>query len=248
MLLQDQVAVVTGGGRGIGRAIAILFAQHGARVAVADKDLSSAESVVAELEEPAHGLALAVDVTKPEQVKRMLTETNQHWGRLDTLVCNAGISRSTPFQEMTESDWDQMIETNLKSMFLCCRVALEIMMPRRSGQIITIASIAGKRGGGIFGRTDYAASKGGVLGFTRALAREAIGLGIRVNGICPGATETDLIASITAAQREHVIAQTPIGRFARPDEIAGAALFLASELSSYCVGEFINVDGGVVMD
>lgn len=247
MQLKDQIALITGAGRGIGRAIAVHFARHGARVCVADKDAAAAETVVAELPRD-HGAACVVDVSDRDQVQRMVAETVRRWGALDVLVCNAGISRATPFAELEEDEWDNMLALNLKSVFLCCKAAMEVMVPRRKGAIITIASVAGKRGGGIFGTTHYAASKGGVIAFTRALAREAIAAGIRVNGICPGATETAMTAVMDRPLRERALAQIPAGRFAQPEEIAAAALFLASDAASYCVGELINVDGGVMMD
>jgi NAD(P)-dependent dehydrogenase (short-subunit alcohol dehydrogenase family) len=248
MQLKDQVALVTGAGRGIGRAIAGLFAQHGARVAVADKDHHEARRVVDELPDTQRGAAVVVDVTDPRQVRQMVDETVARWGALDVLVCNAGVSRHTPFADLEEDEWDHVLATNLKSVYLCCKAAMDVMVPRRRGRIITIASVAGKRGGGIFGTTHYAASKGGVIAFTRALAREAIHAGISVNGICPGATVTAITDAMDAPLRERAVAQIPAGRLAQPEEIAAAALFLASDAASYCVGELINVDGGVMMD
>jgi NAD(P)-dependent dehydrogenase (short-subunit alcohol dehydrogenase family) len=248
MQLKDHVALVTGAGRGIGRAIALLFARNGARVAVADKDAAAAQSVVAELADPQHSLAVQVDVTDRQQVQHMVDQTVERWKRLDVLVCNAAVSRAIPFMELEEAEWDLMLATNLKSVYLCCKAAMNVMVPAERGNIITIASVAGKRGGGIFGTTHYAASKGGVIAFTRALAREAIAAGIRVNGICPGATETAMTAAMDATQRRRALAQIPAGRFAQPEEIAAAALFLASDAARYCVGELINIDGGVMMD
>lgn len=248
MQLDDQTALVTGAGRGIGRAIAILFAQHGADVAVADKDGDAAGRVVDELPDRGRGAALAVDVTDRRQVEQMVGDTVAHFGTVDILVCNAAITRATPFAQLDEDEWDLVLSTNLKSVYLCCKAAMDVMVPRRRGSIVTIASVAGKRGGGIFGTTAYAASKGGVIAFTRALAREAVQFGVRVNGICPGATDTAMTDAMDAPTRQRAVAQIPAGRFAQPDEIAAAALFLASDAASYCVGELINVDGGVMMD
>ncbi len=246
--LAPCVTIVTGAGSGIGKAIAKRFCSAGSYVTLADINHSNLELVISEMETPEHVMPITVDVTSKESVDNMVKKTVERWGTLDVLVCSAGITSDTPFLELSLEEWEQMLRTNLTGTFLCCKAALVAMQERKQGSIVNIASVAGKKGGGFFGTSHYAASKGGVLAFTRALAREAIRMGIRVNGICPGPTETPLIAKMDSQRRRQLTDSIPIGRFAEADEIARAALFLASNQSSYCVGECLAVDGGILMD
>jgi 3-oxoacyl-[acyl-carrier protein] reductase len=250
MRLADKVAIVTGGGSGIGQAIALGFVGEGARVVVADRNLAAAESTVARADDPEMMLAVPVDVRSAHQVQALMERTVGHFGRLDVLVNNAAIQlhgRDGVCHEVDDAVWDETIGVNLKAPFLCAKHALPELMKSR-GVIINLASPTafGQKGAGY---TAYAVSKGGISTLTRVLATDYAAHGVRVNAIVPGATETPLITSILAQgdTRDSLTRATPLGRLGRPSDLVGIAVFLASEESAYATGAHFFVDGGMSM-
>jgi len=246
-MLQDKIAIVTGASRGIGAAIAVELASQGAAVVVNHRDSAAqAETVVAQIV-AAGGRALAIqaDVSIFADAQRLVKETLEHFGRVDILVNNAGTTRDTLLLMMSEEAWDVVIQTNLKSAFNCSKAALRPMIKQRSGRIINISSVSGLAGQA--GQTNYSASKAGMIGFTKALAREVGGRNITSNAIAPGFVPTVLTEVLTEAQKQAAIAMTPLGRFAKPEEIAYAVTFLASERAAFITGQILSVDGGLVM-
>ena len=249
MKLMNKVSVVTGAGRGIGRAIALELARHGADCVVADINKDAAAEVVSEIEDLGRrALAVMVDVASASAVEELIQATLAKFGKIDILVNNAGIAFSMSLLETSEEEFSRQIDINLKSVFLTSKAVFPYMMEQHSGRIINIASIAGKRGGGIMGRSAYAASKGGVIAFTKAVAREGGPYGINVNAITPGLTETAMTAQFTGEVREAVIKTIPLGRVGVPLDIAKAVVFFASEYSDFITGEIMDVDGGFMMD
>ena len=248
-LLKGKVAIVTGAGRGIGRGIAIGLAQQGADIVVADVNPDSARETVAAIEQAgSRAIAVQVDVASEAQIADMVNQCIRTFGKVDVLVNNAGIVSTGPLTGISSADWDKVMQINLKSVFLCCREVFPHMTAQHSGKIINIASVAGKRGGGLLGTSCYAASKGGVIAFTKSAAREGGPHGINVNAICPSYTETEMTSSLTPEQRKSIIGMTPLGRPGRPEDIAGAVCFLASPQADFITGEIMDVDGGMMMD
>ena len=251
MRLQDKVALITGGGSGIGRACAALFAREGARVVIADQDEAYLGEATRQLESESADFTVVVgDVSAASDVERMVEVTVQAYGRLDVLVNSAGItSRQLPDTASAEEVWDKVVDVNLKGTYLACWYAVPEMRRSGGGSIVNLASIMGLvgypvgRGGGF---NPYPASKGGVLQLTRNLAVDCAADGIRVNCICPGYVESNLTRVLTedADMRQGIEARHPMGRFGRPEEIANAALFLASDESSFVTGAPLIVDGG----
>jgi len=236
--LEGKSALVTGGSRGIGRAIALELARAGARVTLsyrAGKD--EAEEVASE----AGGRAVQADVSNADDAKRLVEEA----GELDILVNNAGVTRDGVIARMSDEDWNEVIGTNLGGVFHTCRAAARGMMKRRSGSIVNISSIVGVHGNP--GQTNYSASKAGIIGFTKALARELGVRGVRANVVAPGYIDTRLTQVIADDMKELMLTSTPLGRFGQPEDIAGAVRFLCSGEASFITGEVLLVDGGLGM-
>jgi 3-oxoacyl-[acyl-carrier protein] reductase len=246
--LDGQVALVTGGGRGIGAAIAILFGRLGARVAINFRDdEASAEATAATVREAgAEVTVLRADVSHPTEADRLIAETEKVLGPLDILVVNQGIWKRASIAEMTQDEWNETLATNLGGAYALCHHAVRRMLPRRRGKIITIASTAGQRGEAH--HSHYAASKGALIAFTKSLAAELGPQGIQVNGVAPGWVLTDMSrVALTDEAGAESLAKIPLGRPGTPEEIAGPVAFLASDLASYLHGEILCVNGGAVM-
>ncbi len=246
MLLQDKVAIVTGGTRGIGRAISLLFAEEGARVvANFSKNVEAAESLIEEAKAKKLTLGLfKADVTQFDQVKEMVEEVFRGYGRIDILVNNVGLVRDNFLMLMSDEDWDSLLKTNLTSLFYCCRAVIRKMIPERRGKIINLSSISGILG--TSGQTNYAATKGGVIGFTKSLARELGPFNIQVNAVAPGLIESEVVSKMPKERVEAIIKSSSLGRMGKPEEVAQAVLFLASDRSSYITGQTLIVDGGIL--
>jgi 3-oxoacyl-[acyl-carrier protein] reductase len=245
--LENKVALITGGSRGIGRAIAMEFAARGAAVVVNfNNSPEDAEEVVKKIQE-AGGKAAAyqADVADLKQAEALVKFTIKTIGDLSILVNNAGITRDQLIMMMPEADWDTVINTNLKSTFNCSKFAVKHMMRKRVGRIINMTSVAGQMG--IAGQTNYSASKGGQIAFTKALAREVAARNITVNAIAPGFVDTEILADMTPETLETTLKMVPLARKGRPEEIAYAAAFLASDEAAYITGHVLGVDGGMAM-
>lgn len=245
--LENKVAVVTGGSRGIGRAIALKFAENGAAVVINyNSSPDAAEDAVKKITE-AGGKAAAfkADVSDFKQAEALIKFTIETFGDLGILVNNAGITRDQLIMMMPESDWDAVINTNLKSAFNCSKAAVKHMMRKRTGRIINIASVAGQMGNP--GQTNYSASKGGQIAFTKALAREVAARNVTVNAIAPGFVDTEILDAMPPETLEAALKLVPLGRKGKPEEIAFAAAFLASDGAAYITGQVLGVDGGMAM-
>ena len=260
MKLEGQVAVVVGSGRGIGETIARTFAQEGAAVALVDlaKMKSELESIAQEISQKGgKAIAIVADCTDDSQVKKMVDETVRRWGKIDILVNSAGLRGPlVPVQDITEEEWDTVLDVNLKAVFLCCRAVLKIMLQQKSGSIVSISGTAGKEGMAL--RGSLCAAKWGLSGLTQTIAKEAGPSGIRANIICPGGMDEPELRDMYAERakglgmefsqlEKSVLEQTPLRKYAKHDEVAKAALFLASSDSSHTTGESLNVSGGRLM-
>ena len=245
--LIDKIALVTGGGRGIGRAICLELAARGATVIVNyNRSAAAAAEVVALIESAGgSGRPMQTDVSNAEQVAAMFKAITADYGKIDILVNNAGMTRDNVIMMMKPDDFDIVIETNLRSCWLCCKTAARSMMRKRSGSIINITSVVGIAGNG--GQTNYAASKAGVIGLTKSLAKEVAVRGIRVNAVAPGFIETDMTADLADDLRKKAVEAIPLGRMGAPQDIAKAVAFLASDEAAYITGQTLVVDGGMVM-
>ena len=246
MQLDGKVVLVTGAGQGLGEAIATACAAAGARVGVNDLDPTTATAAAERLGEA--GLALPGDVSQADGPAGMVQALLDRWGRLDGLVCNAGILDTHPFLELEPAIWERVLRIDLTGVYHCCRAAIPVMLAQGGGRIVNISSVAGKRGGGLVGTAAYASAKAGVLGLTRALAREFGTCGIGVNAIAPGPAETAMTEWLDEERRQRVLAGIPLGRLGRPPEVAAAAVFLLSDAASYIHGETLTVDGGLMTD
>lgn len=247
--LKGKVALVTGGSRGLGRAAAVLLARAGADVAVSYRSERGAAEAVVEVCRDAgvRALAAAADMGRPADVKRLVRSTVRKLGRLDILVANAGIWNEAAIDRMSDERLSEMVDVNLKGVFACCREAVPVMKRQGVGRIILVSSTAGQRGEAF--HSHYAATKGAVISLTKSLAPELAHDGILVNCVAPGWFDTDMsVPSLSVARtRRQVLGTIPLGRVGRPEEFAGAVLFLASDLSTFVTGEILNVNGGAVL-
>jgi 3-oxoacyl-[acyl-carrier protein] reductase len=246
-MLNNKSVLVTGASRGIGRAIALYFAKNGAKVAVNySGSEAKANEVVEEIKaNGGESFAIKADISSSEEVTNMIKTVIAEFGSLDVLVNNAGITRDNLLMRMKEEDWDAVINTNLKGVFLTTKAVTRQMMKQRQGRIINIASIVGVSGNA--GQANYVAAKAGVIGLTKTSAKELSSRGITVNAIAPGFIETDMTGKLEEGIKEDMLRNIPLARFGQPEDIAAAAAFLASDASSYITGQTLHVDGGMVM-
>lgn len=249
MSLDGQVALVTGGSRGIGRACVFELARAGARVCVnyVRDELGALESVRAAEALGTEAFAVRADVRRRAEVSRMVGECVERWGRLDVLVCNAGVWEGAPVEEMTEELWDKVLDTNLKGTWTACSAAVPLMKRQHNGSIVIISSTAGQRGEALY--SGYAAAKGGQIALTKALAAELAGDGIRVNAVAPGWVLTEMTAHVLGdpGQRRLIEEEIPLGRVAQAADVARAVLFLAGEWAGHITGEVLSLNGGSVL-
>ena len=242
-----RVAVVTGGSRGIGRAICTALAEKGCCVVVNCRHGVQAAEETAALcrEKGAQALVVQADVSAPEGCEALFSQVQKAFGRVDILVNNAGVTRDNLIMRLTEEDYDKVLNTNLKGAFLCCKAASRLMMRQRYGRIVNLSSVVGLRGNA--GQTAYAASKAGVIGLTKSLAKELASRGVTANAVAPGYIATDMTAALPEAARADMVQQIPTARPGQPQEVARAVAFLADEQSSYITGQVLCVDGGMAM-
>jgi 3-oxoacyl-[acyl-carrier protein] reductase len=244
--LSSKSALVTGAGRGIGKEIAMTLAKAGCDVAVSDIDLETATSAAKEIEALGRkSMALKADVSNAKDVEAMIASFVEKFGKIDILVNNAGITRDGLLMRMKEEDWDLVLNINLKSAFLCCKEAVRPMMKARTGKIINIASVVGLMGNA--GQANYSASKAGLIGLTKTLAREFAGRAINVNAVAPGFIKTAMTDKLSDAEKLKLSSQIPMQALGSPTDVANAVLFLSSSLSDYITGQVLTVDGGLVM-
>jgi 2-dehydro-3-deoxy-L-rhamnonate dehydrogenase (NAD+) len=241
MSLSGQVALVTGGARGIGLAITRRLAADGARVALVDLDKSAVEAAAGAL--GAAAMAVVADVTRTDDVERAVGAVHAHWGRLDIVVNNAGITGGSKLTwELTDEDWSRVIACDLTSVFLVSRAAVRLMLPRKSGRIVNIASIAGKEGNPTL--VPYSTAKAGVIGFTKALAKEVATHGILVNAVAPAVIGTDMVNQMSKETVDYLVAKIPMGRVGRPEEVAALVAWLVSDECSFSTGAVYDLSGG----
>jgi acetoacetyl-CoA reductase len=244
--LDDKVALVTGGARGIGREISLELARLGTKLAVNYRSSSAeAESLAEEIKQiGSECQIIQADVSKKDQARGLVKQVIDHYGQLDILINNAGITKDKTLKKLTDDDWEDVINTNLNSVYYTVSAALPTMQERQYGRIINISSFVGQAGN--FGQTNYAASKGGIIAFTKSAAQEVAKNNITVNAIAPGFTETDMLSQVPDNIREQILSKIPMRRFGKPNEIARAVVFLAAD-GDYITGQQINVNGGVYM-
>ncbi|MFA5500619.1 MAG: 3-oxoacyl-[acyl-carrier-protein] reductase [Candidatus Omnitrophota bacterium] len=246
MVLKDKVAIITGGGRGIGKEIAMVLAGEGCNLALCDVN----PEVLASTQKEIEGLGRQcitgiVDVTKSDQVESFIQKTLDKFQKIDILVNNAGITKDTLLVRMSEQDWDAVLGVNLKGAFNCTKAAAKVMMKQRDGRIVNMASIIGLIGNA--GQANYAASKGGLIAFTKTVAKELASRNVRANAIAPGFIQTDMTAKLPDNVKNEMLKHVPMGKMGTVRDVANLALFLVSDDSSYITGQVITVDGGMVM-
>ena len=247
MLLADEIALVTGASRGIGLAIAVELGKHGAMVIGTATSSDGAEKITNLLKEKGiKSKGMVLNVTEPASIEQLLETMQKNWGAPTILVNNAGITRDNLLLRMKDDDWDAIMDTNLKSVYRLSKACMRAMTKARKGRIISIASVVGVTGNA--GQTNYAAAKAGVMGFTRALAREIGGRNVTVNAVAPGFIDTDMTRALTDEQRTQLLQQIPLGRLGQPEEIAAVVAFLASPQAAYITGTTIHVNGGMFMN
>ncbi|OGN64750.1 MAG: 3-oxoacyl-[acyl-carrier-protein] reductase [Chlamydiae bacterium RIFCSPHIGHO2_12_FULL_49_9] len=249
-LLKGKTALITGGTAGIGKAIACLFAANGADVAIFGTNQGRAEAALKEIESSKKdssqkALYFLVDVSKTKEVEETIEKLLGDWGKIDILVNNAGITRDNLLMKMKEDDWDVCLDVNLKSVFNTCRALTRPMMKARGGSIINISSVIGLTGNA--GQTNYAASKSGMIGFTKSIAKELASRNIRANCVAPGYIETQMTEALPEPVRKAILEKIPLGRIGQTLDIAQAVLFLASDQANYITGQVITVDGGMII-
>jgi 3-oxoacyl-[acyl-carrier protein] reductase len=243
---KDKVAIVTGASRGIGRAIAVAMAASGVKVVVTARSADALQSLVLEIQ-AAGGQALSVpsDIASSADVERLFETALENFGRVDILVNNAGITRDTLLVRMKDEDWDAVLDTNLKGPFLCTRAAARIMGKQRSGRIVNISSVVGEMGNA--GQANYCASKAGLIGLTKSVARELAKRNVTVNAVTPGFIVTDMTEVLSDKIKESLLGQIPVGRFGEAEDIVAAVMFLASDQAGYITGQVLGVNGGMYM-
>jgi 3-oxoacyl-[acyl-carrier protein] reductase len=246
MELKGKVALVTGAAQGIGKAVTLLLARHGADVIVADVNLEKAEETAQEVQSLGQqSMAVRLDVTRFQDVEATVETVLQKFGKIDILVNNAGIARDKLILRMTEEDWDAVLAVNLKGTFNCTKAVIKHMSKQRSGKIVNIASVVGEMGNP--GQANYAASKAGVIGLTKTIAREFAQRGINVNAIAPGYIQTPMTDALPEKAKEELKRMIPMERLGQPEDVARAVLFLVSEASAYITGNVLKVNGGIYM-
>ncbi|HZK37309.1 MAG TPA: 3-oxoacyl-[acyl-carrier-protein] reductase [Clostridia bacterium] len=247
MNLKGKTVLITGGSRGIGRAIALAFAEEGTNVIINyTSDEENAKDVIKEIEKfGVKGLAVRANISKAEEVNSMFDKIKEDFDMIDILINNAGITRDSLFIGMKEKDWDEVIEVNLKGMFLCTKAVIRKMLRQKYGRIVNISSVVGVIGNP--GQANYCASKAGVIGLTKSLAREVASRNITVNAIAPGFIKTDMTDALPGDIKESVMGTIPMGRYGNPEDIANIAVFLSSGKAGYITGQIIHIDGGMAM-
>jgi 3-oxoacyl-[acyl-carrier protein] reductase len=246
MMSERKVAIVTGGGQGIGRAIALDFAESDVDVVIGDINLETAESAAAEAAVAgANPLAFELNVANADNVEALVEKVMDKYGRIDYLINNAGITRDNLMMRMGDDAWQAVIDINLTGTYLCSKAVIRIMMKQKNGRIVNISSVVGAMGNA--GQTNYAASKAGVVGFTKSLAREVAARGITVNAVAPGFIQTAMTDALPDKAREELISLIPNGRLGTPEDVAAAVRFLVSEDASYITGQVLHVNGGMYM-
>jgi len=244
--LEGKVAIVTGASGGIGQAVAVAMAAAGADVVVCGQNQGRLDATAQLVQSSGRKvLSHAMNISQADSVQQMVDDVMQKWGRIDVMVNNAGITRDGLIMRMSEQDWDEVMNVNLKSIFLCTRAVTRVMMKQRSGSIINISSIIGLIGNP--GQANYAASKGGIISFTKSVARELASRNIRANAIAPGFIETSMTEKIPENLQKKMLEAIPLGRYGKPENVADLAVFLAGDRSSYITGQVISICGGMVM-